>query len=490
MTCKFLTTCSISKELAAKAAAMCAKELQNCRVAVAGDLMLDCYVGGEVKRISPEAPVAVVRMTSERYVLGGAGNAMANLAGLGAALTVAGRLGTDAHGGVFLQNSALSKADTSCIIKKGTTSVKTRILGGHQQMLRLDKEEYIETDEDEAKQIVAKLSENRVDCVLLSDYGKGFCSAALCEKISQFCAQNDIPLLIDPKKTDWSCYSGAFLITPNVKELGEAAGFEVANEDTAVTQAARQLLKKYKLKNILVTRSEKGSTLVTKTEAKHIAANAAEVYDVSGAGDTTIATVAAFLAGGLDLFEACEIANLASQFVIGKVGTYPIQARDLLGILRQTEFSYLNKIVVRDVAAQICDEWKKSGKKVVFTNGCFDIIHSGHIDSLNKARELGDVLIVGVNSDASVKRLKGQTRPVNGENDRAKILAALEAVDLVAIFEEDTPHELLCALKPNILVKGGDYSPEQVVGREFADDVVIIPLTEGYSTTGIIEKIK
>jgi len=486
----FVKAQGISKKLAAKAAKICADEFKNCRVAVAGDFMLDCYINGDVKRISPEAPVPIIRMTKERYVLGGAGNAIANLAGLAVQITAAGRLGNDANGELFLQNAALAKADTKLVLRQGTTSVKTRILGGHQQMLRLDREELWETSEDEADNIISALAKEKINCVLMSDYGKGFCSPALCKKISEFCSKNDIPLLIDPKKTDWDCYSGAFLITPNVKELSEAAGFEVANEDEAVIAAARTLLKKYRLTNILVTRSEKGATLVTESTVKHIAATAVEVYDVSGAGDTTIATVAAFLAAGLTLGEACELANLASQFVIGKVGTYPIQASDLLKMLRAADFSYLNKIVTRETAAEICKNWKKSGKKVIFTNGCFDIIHSGHIDSLNKAHELGDVLIVGLNSDASVKRLKGETRPVNGQQDRAKILAALEAVDLVTIFEEDTPRELLAALCPNVIVKGGDYLAEQVVGREFADEVVIIALTKGYSTTGIIEKMK
>jgi len=486
----FAAAQGLSKKLAAKAAEICEGKFKDCSVAVAGDLMLDCYINGEVKRISPEAPVPIVRMNSERYVLGGAGNAVANLAGLGVKIIAAGRVGNDANSEILLQNSALASADTSAVIKKGTTSVKTRILGGHQQMLRLDREEIVETEEDEAEKVVKTLSNGQISCLLMSDYGKGFCSPVLCSKLSEYCAKNNIPLLIDPKKTDWSYYSGAFLITPNVKELGEACGFKVPNEDEAVIKSARQLREKYSIKNILVTRSEKGATLVTESDVKHIAATAAEVYDVSGAGDTTIATVAAFLAVGLELSEACELANLASQFVVGKVGTYPIQATDLLEMLRMADFSYLGKIVARETAAQICENWKRSGKKVIFTNGCFDIIHSGHIDSLNKARELGDVLVVGVNSDASVKRLKGETRPVNGEQDRAKILAALEAVDLVVIFEEDTPRELLSAVRPNVVVKGGDYTPEQVVGREFADEVVIIPLTKGYSTTGIIEKMK
>lgn len=487
----FATELELKKELADRAVKCCANDLGSFKIAVVGDLMLDCYIGGEVKRISPEAPVPIIRMTSEKFVLGGAGNALANLAGLGVQIIPVGRLGNDINGEAFLMNSVMQNADVSHIVKKDVTSIKTRILGGHQQMLRLDREHIVETAENEAKAIVASLALCKdLNCVVISDYGKGFCSPALCREVSKFCKEKNIPLLIDPKKSDWNCYCGATLITPNVKELGEAVGYEVENKDEAVAAAAGSLLEKYDIENILVTRSEKGSTLVSADGVKHISATAAEVYDVSGAGDTTIATVAAFLAAGFELADCCELARLASQFVIGKVGTYPIKAEDMISLLSNEGLSYLNKIVDRETAAKVCAKWKEKGKKVIFTNGCFDIIHSGHIDSLNKAKELGDKLVVGLNSDASVKRLKGETRPVNGENDRAKILAALEAVDLVTIFDEDTPRELLSKLLPNVLVKGGDYTPEQVVGGEFADEVVIIPLTEGYSTTGIIEKMK
>ena len=486
----FIAELGLSKGLVEKARQICSGRFEDCRVAVAGDLMLDCYISGKVKRISPEAPVPVVRMTDEKFVLGGAGNAIANLSGLGVQIIPAGRLGSDMYAARFLGDPAMRDVDSSNIIMRGQTSVKTRILGGHQQMLRLDNEVYIETTENEAKQRASRLLADEPDCVVISDYGKGYCSEALCRRLSALCEKRFIPLLIDPKKADWSCYSGAYLITPNVKELEEASGREIKNEDSEIVNAARELIEKYDIENILVTRSEKGSTLVSDDFVKHIPASAVEVYDVSGAGDTTISTIAAFLAAGLELSECCELANLASQFVVGKVGTYPIKAEDLLGLLKEAGFSYMDKIAGREAAAKTCAEWKAAGRKLIFTNGCFDIIHSGHIDSLNKAKELGDRLIVGLNSDASVKRLKGESRPVNGEADRAKILAALEAVDLVVVFGEDTPHELLSVLHPNVIAKGGDYLPEQVAGREFADEVAIIPLTQGYSTTGIIEKIK
>ncbi|MDO4953471.1 MAG: PfkB family carbohydrate kinase, partial [Synergistaceae bacterium] len=294
----FIAELGLSKGLVEKARQICSGRLKDCRIAVAGDLMLDCYISGKVKRISPEAPVPVVRMTDEKFVLGGAGNALANLSGLGVQIIPAGRLGSDADGEKFLANPVMCAANTAHIIKKDVTSIKTRILGGHQQMLRLDREHYIETTEKEAKEIAASLMNEKPGCVIISDYGKGFCSEALCRELAAQCAKNTTPLLVDPKKADWSCYSGAYLITPNVKELGEASGREIKNEDSEIVNAARELLQKYGIENVLVTRSEKGASLVSKTEVKHIQASAVEVYDVSGAGDTTISTIAAFLAAG------------------------------------------------------------------------------------------------------------------------------------------------------------------------------------------------
>ena len=274
-----------------------------------------------------------------------------------------------------------------------------------------------------------------------------------------------------------------------MKELSAAFGLAVENEDSAVAEAASALASRFGIENILATRSDKGATLVSRGEVSHISVWPVEVYDVSGAGDTMLAAASAFASAGLPLRAAAVLANAASQIVIGKVGTYPINADELLAAVTEENAASGGKIYTADEAENLRRRWRANGEKVVFTNGCFDILHAGHVDSLTAAKSLGDRLIVGLNSDASVKRLKGESRPVNGEVSRAKVLSALEAVDAVVIFGEDTPAELLSHLRPDVLAKGGDYRPEDVAGREYAGEVVIIPLTEGYSTTSVIERI-
>lgn len=460
---------------------------------VAGDFMLDRYVTGEVSRISPEAPVPVVRVRSERLVAGGAGNVAANLAGLGVRVYAAGSVGDDAEGAALMALPVFAEADTECITQLGPTTVKTRVLGGgRQQMLRLDREQLTEPRSEDIEHVVSKIREaasagSRL--VLLSDYGKGFCSPELCRRVISSARSAGMQVWVDPKKSDWEPYRGAFAITPNLKELSAAAGREVANDDSAVAKAAAELAARYGIENILATRSEKGVTLLSRGEVSHIPVWPVEVYDVSGAGDTMIAAAAAFSSAGLPLRDAAVLANAASQIVIGKVGTYPIRADELLSAVAEEGAQSGGKIYSRGDAAELCRRWRANGERIVFTNGCFDILHAGHIDSLTAARALGDRLIVGLNSDASVKRLKGESRPVNGELSRAKVLSALEAVDAVVVFGEDTPAELLSVLRPDVLAKGGDYRPEDVAGREYAGEVVILPLTDGYSTTSVIERI-
>jgi len=472
---------------------LCLGKFAQLRAVVVGDFMLDRYISGSVGRISPEAPVPVIKFTDEKFVPGGAGNVVANLVGLGVSVTVVGRVGKDAYGNKLLSLRAMKNVDTSLIVENDITTVKTRILGdGRQQILRLDHENFIETTEEDTKRIISGLSsyKDKIDCFIISDYGKGFCSPMLCEEIIKFCHSKKIPIFVDPKKNNWSCYKGATVITPNLRELRSACGENIVNSDEDTLRCGREMLKKYGIENILVTRSENGATLIRREGYRHVRAGKVEVYDVSGAGDTMLATTAAFWAAGLPLEDCVCVANAASQIVVGKVGTYSIKASDLLEAFNNIDAPYMNKIMDRNEAAEACACWKENKEHVIFTNGCFDIIHTGHIDSLNAARRLGDRLIVGLNSDDSVHRLKGNGRPVNHQDDRAKILASLESVDMVVIFDEDTPAELLSQLRPDVIAKGGDYKPEEVVGREYAGEVVIIPLTEGYSTTGIIEKMK
>lgn len=483
---------------------LCSGGFGSFHVVVLGDYMLDRYIHGETDRISPEAPVPVVKFLEERNVPGGAGNVVANLIGLGLSVTAIGRVGKDLNADDLLGLPDMIKADLSPMLRSGRTIVKTRILGsGRHQMLRLDREDIVSPCEDEIETVLNELLVRLragTNALVISDYAKGFCSAALCCRVINLCREYKVPVFIDPKSKDWLRYSGAFLITPNLKEFRIITGVDLANLDEEIVLYGTEILRKFSIDNLLVTRSEKGSTLISSSGFKHERTRAVEVYDVSGAGDTMISTVAAFFVAGLPLVECISIANLASQIVIGKIGTYPIKADDLLLAVRKMEDVHCEKTpyidgccsekIITDFnkAKNICDQWKKDNERVIFTNGCFDILHAGHIDSLSGAKGLGDRLVVGLNSDDSVKKLKGQGRPVNSQFDRAKILAALTAVDLIVVFNEETPEELLSVLRPNVLVKGGDYKEEEIAGRQYADELVILSLTKGYSTTRIIQK--
>lgn len=479
--------------------------LAQVRVAVVGDLMLDRYMYGTVSRISQEAPVPIVKYESRKEVPGGACNVAANLTGLGVAPIVFGRIGADTEGETLLSLPQLSLADVSHVVRRGRTIVKARVMGGaHLQMLRLDAEEFTEPDGSEMETVLNGISDclnSGVRDVIISDYAKGFCSYELCRRIIKLCRSRSARVTVDPKVADWSRYSGAFLATPNVNELCEAAGRRVANEDDEIADAGAETARKYGIENLLVTRSHKGVTLISGSSAEHIGAGAVEVFDVSGAGDTVAAVTAAFTSAGMKLADAVSVANSAAQTVIGKSGTYPIKSADLLEAEeRRTLYSLvprfpsvkrriIEKRADRETASAKVREWRSNGLSVVFTNGCFDILHAGHAALLEEASAMGSKLVVGLNSDASVKRLKGESRPVNGCTERAALLAAMESVDMVVVFDEDTPAELLSELRPDIIVKGGDYRPDEVIGAEYAGEVRIVPLLEGFSTTNIISEI-
>ena len=475
------------------------------KILLFGDYMLDHYVYGCVERISPEAPVPVVKFQEEKFVPGGAGNVIANLVGLGISVCALGRLGTDIYGKKLKDIFDDMGVDTSYLYNLGNTTLKTRIIGDkRQQMLRLDNDIIVSPSEKEIGNIetnlIKMIQKERISCLLISDYAKGFCSDELCVRSIKICRENNIPVFIDPKKNNWNSYSGAFLITPNIKELSSAAGNFVVNEDDEIEKNAKAVISKYEIDNILVTRSEMGASLISKSSVEHERASAVEVYDVSGAGDTMISAVAAFFTSGAEISESVRIANLASQIVVGKLGTYPIKKEDLMdfadqSVTCQTTEKDVHSRKVRTKSAnftqaeEICKKLKEMGKKIVFTNGCFDILHAGHVKLLAKAKGFGDYLIVGLNSDESVKRLKGNDRPINDQESRIKLLEAMEAVDLVVLFDQDTPEELIKLTGPDVLVKGGDYRKEDVVGAGFVKSVVIVPLEKGFSTTGIINKI-
>lgn len=473
------------------------EKIQNLHIAVIGDVMVDRYFYGEVKRISPEAPVPVNRVKNIKSVLGGAANVAANLANLGCHVYVGGVTGDDDNRKILEDLLSKEKIDFSGLIKskRRATIAKMRILGARQQMLRLDFEEVGDLYPEEADQIkqwLLALMDKGLDGIAVSDYAKGMCSDAFCQWLIRMADAHKIPILVDPKGPHWEKYEGCTFITPNLKEMCEAAGQTVPNEDGSVLQIAQMARERYRIKNVVVTRSEKGMTLVgEKRTVIHCPASALEVFDVSGAGDTAAATLLAAAAGGLSLAEAIYMANRAAGIVVGKVGTYPVHRDELLKDLLAEERSLgygFRPLSWKEIAG-LAQIWHKSGETIVFTNGCFDILHVGHVSYLEKAAKLGKHLIIGLNADDSVRRLKGETRPLVNELDGARILASLACVDAVVIFHEDTPAKLIKTIRPDILVKGGDYQPEQVAGREYAGKVEIIEFEEGYSTTGLVERI-
>ena len=471
-------------------------KIQQLRIAVIGDVMLDRYFHGEVKRISPEAPVPVTKINRINSVLGGATNVAANLAHLGCKVFMGGITGEDENRQLLERLMEEAGIDYSGLVSSPLrkTITKLRVLGGQQQMLRLDFEEVGDLFPQEREALTAwldRLLETGLDGVIVSDYAKGVCASGFVQDVIAKAHAKAVPVLIDPKGADWSKYAGCDFITPNLKEMCEAAGCAKENENAAVVDMAQSARTLFNIKNVVVTRSEKGMTLVNDKEVLHSPATAIEVFDVSGAGDTVAATLLAGVAGKLSLQEAVYMANRAAGIVVAKVGTYPVHRdellKDLLTEERKQGRGY--RTLSWEEIASLAATWKAAGETVVFTNGCFDIIHVGHVTYLEKARNLGKHLIVGLNTDASVQRLKGVTRPLVHELDRARVLAALACVDAVVLFDQDTPTELISQIRPDILVKGGDYKPEEVAGREYAGEVQIIDFEDGYSTTNVVNKI-
>ena len=457
-------------------------------ILIVGDIMLDRYYYGSVSRISPEAPVPVINVKSEIYTMGGAGNVANNIKGLTADCTIIGAAKDDEAGRLLKQMFENINASSYFIDADMPTISKLRVIGGKQQIARLDFEEIRPFTDDVNSQIksiyIKEIEKHNV--IVISDYGKGMCSEELCPFIIEKANAQNKKVIIDPKGANWEKYNNAFLVTPNVKELSEVYGKEIANEDDDIIKYGSIVRKKYNLTYLVVTRSEKGITIIGENYVKTIPTQAMEVFDVSGAGDTVVACIAVFLDLGLDIDNAVYYANLAAGVVVGKLGTAPITLSELTYALNGIHSS---KVVSRSSISDIIKRERSFNKKIVFTNGCFDILHKGHVTYLKKAKSLGDILILGLNSDDSVRRLKGPTRPVNSENDRAVVLEALECIDYIVIFDEDTPLNLIKNIMPDILVKGGDYKVEDVVGREYAGRVEIIDFVQGYSTTSTIEKL-
>jgi D-beta-D-heptose 7-phosphate kinase/D-beta-D-heptose 1-phosphate adenosyltransferase len=469
------------------------------RMLAVGDVMLDKYIWGEVGRISPEAPVPVVRVTYESTRPGGVANVAMNMALLGAQTRVIGFAGGDENQRLLEANLRASGVTPEFIVSSGfPTIVKTRVLGGQQQMLRLDRERSDPRPQEDYDRLVACVLARLPECdaVVLSDYAKGSFSPEVCQTLIQAARELRIPVLVDPKSPDFTRYRGATTICPNLAEISAATrdrGWVCGHDFEEPLAAAETMVRELDLDFLAVTLSEKGIALVRPGKVFTAPAVARQVFDVSGAGDTVIAVLALCLASQVPPETAIELANVAAGIVVGKVGTVPVERHELLAALNpESALRAENKVVTwRELASRVA-LWKANGERVAFTNGCFDLLHIGHITLLEQARRYGDRLIVAVNSDASVRALKGPSRPIVGERERVGVLSALAAIDAVAVFDEPTPLELILAVKPDVIVKGGDYKMDTVVGAKevesWGGQVRIIPLVEGYSTTRLIQK--
>lgn len=468
-------------------------EMKN--ILVIGDIMLDTYYTGEVKRISPEAPVPVFRKKGERSVLGGAANVAANLIAAGQNVSMMAMVGDDDIAkrlkGIFEEQGV----DTSLIVTLDRkTTEKTRFLASNnQQVLRLDVEDTTPLSNDDCEKMFKVLDSQieRFDLILLSDYLKGLLTYNFTQGVLRRAKENGIPAIIDVKDPKVDKYRGAYLIKPNLKELHDLTGMNT-DSDNEIISASQKLREICNTKYILTTCGARGMVLVGENEPYFIESVGKEVFDVTGAGDTTIAYLAACMVNDFDMKDAVDIANYAAGIQVSKVGTSSVYWKEIRTHLTNEEDVTAHKILNGKMVDCFREEHKN--KKIVFTNGCFDILHVGHLRYLQEAARLGDILVIGLNSDASVKRLKGSERPINNQNDRAEILSALEFVDYVIIFDEDTPYELIKKIQPDVLVKGGDYNVNNVVGRDIVEarggELRLLQFVEGKSTTSIIDKIK
>ncbi len=474
------------------------ESLAGARVAVIGDVMLDRYVYGAVDRVSPEAPIAVLGIEHERAMPGGAGNVARNAAALGAEVTLVALCGDDEAGREIAALLATAENLTTNIILSAsrTTSVKTRFVAANQQLLRTDRDARDTVDATAAAeiQVAALAAVDGADAVILSDYAKGVLSRVLIEAVVARAGERGVAVIADPKSANFSHYRGVSVLTPNRAELQAASHLQVAHDDQAVA-AARRVIETCGIGGVLATRGAQGMTLVrAEGEPQHIPTRAREVFDVSGAGDTVVAALAVGLAAGLTLDAAAELANAAAGVVVGKAGTAVVGVAELKAALQVRDVLNTEaKIVDLPAALERLASWRGDSERIVFTNGCFDLIHPGHVALLAQARAAGERLIVGLNSDASVRRLKGDGRPVQIEGGRAQVLASFAAVDLVVIFDEDTPLELISALRPDILVKGADYAEAEVVGgdvvKAYGGQVLRADIIDGHSTTGTISRM-
>ncbi|MDC9580093.1 bifunctional D-glycero-beta-D-manno-heptose-7-phosphate kinase/D-glycero-beta-D-manno-heptose 1-phosphate adenylyltransferase HldE [Xenorhabdus sp. PR6a] len=466
-------------------------DFHRAGVLVVGDVMLDRYWYGPTSRISPEAPVPVVKVETIEERPGGAANVAMNIASLGANSHLIGLTGIDDAARAL--SDKLSSVKVRCdfvSVPTHPTITKLRVLSRNQQLLRLDFEEGFQNVD--AQPMLEKIQQSlpHIGALVLSDYAKGALSQI--QAMIQLANEANVPVLIDPKGSDFNRYRGATLLTPNMSEFEAVVGH--CKDDDDLVQKGTKLVQDLQLQALLITRSERGMSLLRVGQPPlHLPTQAQEVFDVTGAGDTVIGVLATALAAGKPLNEACYLANAAAGVVVGKLGTSTVSSVELENAVRgraETGFGAMSEAKLKDVVAQA----RQRGERIVMTNGCFDILHAGHVSYLSNARKLGDRLIVAVNSDASTKRLKGETRPVNPLEQRMIVLSALESVDWVVAFEEDTPQRLIAGILPDILVKGGDYQPAEIAGSEevwaAGGEVKVLNFEEGISTTNIIKTIQ
>ena len=474
-------------------------KFKSCKILVIGDLMIDEYVWGSVDRISPEAPVQVVAVTEEDYTLGGAGNVVNNLAALGAGVQTIGVIGTDTNGGMLLKNLKKLGAGTAGVIVESDrpTTIKTRILANHQHVLRIDRE----TNRAIAGDTFTKLADAALalipaaDVVLVSDYGKGLITKEFMQHLVRCAQQSQKKVVVDPKGADYTLYNGVSLVTPNQKEASLASGINIVNADS-LKNAGSAILKKTKIERLLVTMGKDGMTLFERGKKPYkIAAEARQIYDVSGAGDTVVSVLGLSLAAGADFRQAMSLANTAAGLVVAKVGTATTSPEELQAALDPAaDTSTSSKIVAASSLKSLANDLKRAGRQIVMTNGCFDLLHSGHIALLSEAKKLGQVLVVAIDDDQSVRRIKGEGRPVLTALERTRILAALDVVDYVTVFDTDKLTQLIEDLRPDVLTKGSNYKHETVFGHEIVEKhggrIVLLPIDDSISATGIIDKIK
>jgi D-beta-D-heptose 7-phosphate kinase/D-beta-D-heptose 1-phosphate adenosyltransferase len=474
-------------------------KLSSGRVLVVGDVMVDHYVTGRVSRVSDEAPVPIIHVSGERWTPGGAANVAANISSLGGVAVLVGVVGKDAAATTLSDLVApLNKSiHADLIVETGRpTTIKTRYMGGQHQIVRVDREEPAPISKETEAALIAAIEKKARDCraVMISDYAKGALTDRVIKTAIDVARRESIPVIIDPKRADWSAYDGATVITPNRKEL-QLASHAPCSSDEDCANAARVAIKATRAA-VLLTRSEHGMSLYRDGKAPvHLSAKAREVFDVSGAGDTVAASIALGLAAGLDLEAAMYIANTAAGIVVGKRGTATASPAELLAETGGSRgLGGSPGALTLAEARKLRETWGREGLTVGFTNGCFDILHAGHISLLRQAGATCDRLIVALNTDASVRGLKGPDRPVQSEEVRAAVMAAIKGVDAVILFGEQTPLEVIRELQPDVLIKGADYAEDQIVGADIVrargGRIVRVTLVDGQSTTSVIEKSK